>query len=52
MKRLLVLASVAALLLTAMPLIAHEEEDPVCHMKVPIEDAKWTTDYAGKKYYF
>jgi YHS domain-containing protein len=34
------------------PTFAHEEEDPVCHMKVPVEDAKWTTIYAGKKYYF
>jgi YHS domain-containing protein len=38
--------------LLALALLVHDEEDPVCHMKVPIENARWTFDYAGKKYYF
>ncbi len=48
MKRVWILLFVLA----AAPVLAHEEEDPVCHMKVPIEDAQWTTVYAGKTYYF
>jgi len=51
MRKVLGLSAVALLLL-AVPLLAHEEEDPVCHMKVPVENAKWTWVYAGKKYYF
>lgn len=52
MRRVWGLAAVAALALASLPLRAHDEEDPVCHMKVPVEGAQWTTDYAGKKYYF
>lgn len=28
------------------------EIDPVCKMKVNPKDAKWTSKYDGKKYYF
>jgi len=49
--RLLALVLIA-LLGTGLGLLAHEEQDPVCGMMVAIEDARWTFDYMGKKYYF
>jgi YHS domain-containing protein len=40
------------LLWPALPAAAHGERCPVCGMVVETHDAKWTSDYAGKTYFF
>ena len=52
MKKKVLLGIILALTVVAAPAMAHEEEDPVCGMKVDVDTSKWKSQYAGRWYYF